>query len=179
MFFITTLLLSLSGLWFWRLFRLQSIRKADASWLPSELKRASLQYTECQFFTKAPFPLVARIDRGYLVASTEIVLVDFKRRKTKRAFLSDVVEISAQRLAMQGAGIRNVAMHAYVVVIDPETSRKTPVLVDLEDEFSIMRRRDRLNILREGNVEPTRTSHKRLCATCGHHDYCPGTVAGI
>lgn len=174
-FFISTLLLSLAGWWFWRRMRAQAIRNADASWLPPELKRATLQYTERQFFTKAPFPLVARIDRGYLAASNEIVLVDFKRRKIKRAFLSDVVEISAQRLAMQGAGIRNVAMHAYVVVIDPETSRKTPVLVNLEDESSIVRRRDRLNILRTGNVEPMRTPHQRICAACGHQDYCPAT----
>lgn len=177
MFYIISLLLILAAGWLWRRERVHAIHQEDASWLPLELQRATLQYTEHQFFTKFPFQLVARVDRAYLAEDNKIILVDFKRRKIKRAFLSDVVEISAQRLAMQGAGIKNVEMHAYVVVIDPETNRKTPVLVDLEDKSSLIRRQYRLNTLRNGVVEPTRTSHKRLCATCGHHSYCPGTEA--
>lgn len=164
----------IAGWWIWRLNNAHDIRRADTGWLPTELKNAMLVYSEKQFRTNTPFPLVARIDRGYQAPNNTIVLVDFKRRKRQIAYLSDIVEISAQRVAMRGNGVSNVAMHAYVVVIDPDTNSKTPIRIDLEDEASVERRRNHRNALLNGSAIPSRTRHKGICDGCGHQGYCQG-----
>lgn len=173
-FLVITICLCFAGWWLWQRAKILAIRSMDAAWLPAELAGATLRYSERKFFTQSPFPLVARIDRGYMTSTHGIVLVDFKRRRLKRTYLSDIVEISAQRVAMIGAGVKKVAMHAYVVVIDPETNWKTAIRIQLENEASIAKRHVRYRAIRNGAVKPNHTTQRRMCDFCGHSEYCEG-----
>jgi hypothetical protein len=75
-----------------------------------------LLYAEQLFRSTGNPAITARVDRAYEVASGQIVLVELKTRDRNRVYLSDVIELSAQRaaVALQTGGV--VADHAYVAL---------------------------------------------------------------
>ena len=74
----------------------------ERAWRPRELKNARLIYAEKLFRTWRPFPLVAKVDRAYLLGEI-IVLVELKTRKAPTVYRSDIIELSAQRVAIEGS----------------------------------------------------------------------------
>ena len=103
----------------------------------------SLEFAERGFYTRWPFRLYAKIDRAYRTPDGAIVLTELKRRFKRQAYQSDVVELSAQKIAIERGAKRSVAATAFVVVEHPGTSERTPIRVTLlrEDELTTLSKR--------------------------------------
>lgn len=137
----------------------------DRGWMPLELRRATLAYAE-QLFRAPGRPMItAKVDRVYRRRDGRLVLVELKTRRMNRVYLSDVIELSAQRVAItRGAG-EDVLGHAYVVVQGPTGRRATHrVRLLSADELDqlVLRREDVL----AGAVRPRLAHMKGLCKTC-------------
>jgi CRISPR-associated exonuclease Cas4 len=87
--------------------------------LPRELRDARLLYAEQLFAAKGRLSISARVDRAYRMRSGVIVLLELKTREIDRAYLSDVIELSAQRAAIALQTGEKVSDHAYVAVRIP------------------------------------------------------------
>ena len=117
----------------------------DRSWLPPDLQDAALVYVERLFKATQPIPLVARLDRGYRRLNGVIVLVELKTRRVNRAFFSDVIELSAQRVAIEGQTAERVDDYGYVLIQQPGRQRRAALRVKLlmtEDVIALAKRRE-------------------------------------
>ena len=84
--------------------------------LPRELRDARLLYAEQLFTATGRLSISARVDRAYRLPSGVIVLLELKTRETDRPYLSDVIELSAQRAAIALQTGEMVSDHAYVAI---------------------------------------------------------------
>jgi CRISPR/Cas system-associated exonuclease Cas4 (RecB family) len=140
---------------------------------PASLRDAELVFVERQFRSSGRRPVVARVDRVYRKPSGILVLVELKTRASPVVTQSDVIQLSAQRLAMEAELRATVAAEAYVLV--PRGHRGTsltPLPVSLmarQEVEDLMRRRD---ALLRGLVEPRWPASDRTCSTCGFRDRC-------
>lgn len=146
----------------------------DLDWLPAVLHDAELVWSEKSFRSEGPMPIAVRIDRAYRSPREGLVLIEFKHREKRRAYLSDVVELSAQRHVLQLAG-HVVSRRGFVVVILPGGTRSRALAVDLEDEHQVVQRALGLVNLMERRASPRGATHPALCESCGHRDACPRT----
>jgi len=151
------------------------LRPRDDAWLPAELRGAALVYSEREFIANRPVRIGAWVDRAYALPSGTLVLVEFKRRERPVAFLGDVVQLSAQKLAIERAGAGQVAPHGYVAVVHPWSGRITPLRVRLEDEGAVVARYHRATKVLSGVSTPTKTHDQVLCLDCAFQPECrPG-----
>src|SRR5574338_1313199 len=98
----------LAGLW-WR--RRRHSRRAGSG-LPSELRTARMIFAERLFRSTGPvLSITARIDRAYRNAAGELVLLELKTRRVSRVYPSDIIELSAQRVAVMAQTRQPVAGH--------------------------------------------------------------------
>jgi hypothetical protein len=72
-----------------------------ARW-PKELREGRLAFAEQLFRSNGPLSISARVDHAYRIASGELVLVELKTRRVDHVCASDVIELSAQRVAIEG-----------------------------------------------------------------------------
>lgn len=154
-----------------RRFRRIGLEKA---WLPEELQSAALVYSEQVFRARSPVPVVAKLDRGYRNADDVIILVELKTRRVNRPYLSDVIELSAQRLAVQAQTGEAVANHGYVVVPQTGSKCKTAHRVELlsaEDVVALVIRRQAILV---GEVKPRSACSEGLCPRCAFVQECKG-----
>ena len=71
---------------------------------PVRLRDAELVFVERQFRSSGRWPVVARVDRVYRKPSGILVLVELKTRASPVVTRSDVIQLSAQRMAMDVNG---------------------------------------------------------------------------
>jgi CRISPR-associated exonuclease Cas4 len=161
----------------WVVTRQHRLKLREQDWLPGELKAASLEFAERVFYTKWPFPLYAKIDRAYRTPDGGLVLTELKRRFKRQAYRSDMVELSAQKLAIERGARRRIAATGLVVVEHPITKERTPIPVTLllEDEIAVLRRRYQLLV--DGTVTPDKANDMRLCRSCAYVDRCKPEVS--
>lgn len=145
----------------------------EEDWLPQELRTAKLAYSEQEFVIDRPIKHVARIDRAYEKADGQLVLIEFKTRPKATTYMSDVVELSAQKLAMTEATGALVSERAFVVTIHPETNVKQAISVRLMNADQIVSRHNRIIALKSHAAAPVQTRIVRLCLQCGHRTRCP------
>ena len=92
---------------------------AEEASRPEALREAELVYMEKLFRISRPVGLVAKLDRAYRTPSGVIVLLELKTRWINQPLLSDVIQLSAQRMTVMGqtgqAG-QAVASYGYVTV---------------------------------------------------------------
>ncbi len=103
------------------------IRRTEQAWLPVELRHARIEFAERYFYTKRPVRLIAKVDRVYKDERGTLFVTELKRRVKTQAYLSDVVELSAQKLAIERGGRRAVAELGFVVIEHPVTQKRTPI----------------------------------------------------
>jgi CRISPR-associated exonuclease Cas4 len=120
------------------------------------------------FRISTPVGLVAKLDRAYRLPSGLLVLVEFKTRWSNQPFLSDVIQLSAQRMAVMGQTGQSVASYGYVMVKAP-TRRALPIahrvkLMTGEKVAALVRRRE--EILAGRGVLPRKTSSLKTCDAC-------------
>ena len=154
----------------------QWLELREYAWLPEELKGATLEFAERLFHTKWPFQLFAKIDRAYRTADGLLVLTELKRRFHQRAYRSDVVELSAQKLAIERGARRSVATVGFVVIEHPATRKRTPIPVSLLREGDLVALRQRYRLLALGAVVPEKANDMRLCRSCAYADRCKPEV---
>lgn len=118
---------------------------SERAWRPLGLQEAELIYVERMFRTRSPIRLVARVDRGYRQSDGSVVLVEFKTRLANRVYFSDVIELSAQRFAVEAEGNNRVTGHGYVLIQQPGSRRRTAHRVKLltnDEVIALVKRRE-------------------------------------
>lgn len=151
--------------------------RAERASRPDALRDAELVYMERLFRTSEPVGLVAKIDRAYRMPAGLLVLVELKTRWANQPSLSDVIQLSAQRVAVMGQTKQIVASYAYVVVKAP-IGRDLPIahrvqLMTDEHVVALVRRRE--DIL-AGRVLPRRPWSRKTCLSCAFRGQCDGLL---
>lgn len=146
---------------------------SEQAWRPPELKHADLVYMERVFRTRWPIRLVARVDRGYRGPDGVITLVEFKTRHADRVYLSDVIELSAQRLAVQTQTGQRVSAHGYVLVKRTEAGKQIPHRVKLLRTLEVTGLARRREAILAGETLPRCTPVEGLCIKCPFEHECP------
>ena len=101
----------------WLVWRTLLRRKNGANdWMPPELRASRLAYAEQLFRSAWPVSVSARVDRAHLDHAGVVTLVELKTRKAERVYPSDIIELSAQRYALQSQTGERVSEHGYVLV---------------------------------------------------------------
>jgi CRISPR-associated exonuclease Cas4 len=155
--------------WAWgRIVRRLSV-KAD-EWMPGALRDHALAYSERTFRSDDGRRVVARVDRAYRGRSGLIVLVELKTRQADRVHVSDIIELSAQRVALAGETGEPVARVAWVVVESPSGRRAHRVR--LMSPRTVRELASRRVALLEGNESPRYPATSRACATCTYRSRC-------
>lgn len=137
---------------------------------PFEVQSDFLAYVERSFRSKADNPIVARVDRGYRRHDGTITLVEMKTRAVDRIYPSDIIELSAQRLALEGATGEQVDSVGIVVV--QLGQRHCAHRVRLMPQSAILDLAVRRARLLDGDVLPRPASNRRLCASCAYRSRC-------
>lgn len=156
----------------WRSVETDAARAERAS-RPAALRDAELVYMERLFRVSTPVGLVAKLDRAYRMPSGLLVLVELKTRWINQPFLSDVIQLSAQRMAVMGQTGQAVASYGYVMVKAP-TGRAFPIahrvqLMTDEEIVALIKKRE--DIL-AGRVMPRRLHSRNACLTCVFRAQC-------
>ena len=157
----------------WLVWRTLLRRKNGANdWMPPELRASRLAYAEQLFRSVGPVSVSAKVDRAYRDEAGVVTLVELKTRKAERVYLSDVIELSAQRYALQSQTGERVSEHGYVVVQRVDSRRRKVNRVQLlRDErlAAMVVRRERLLVDTEEPDPPLATA---LCEHCAYRSEC-------
>ena len=146
-------------------------RREEQAWLPKELIGAEIAYAEKTFWTKKPFPLVARADRGYVVRG-EIILTELKTRRYARVYESDVIELSAQKLAIEMNTGRQVSNGGFVLTQGLSGGHRVTHGVRLLSRKQIEAIAKRRKAILEGRVQPKFAQSEGLCHQCSYQAQC-------
>lgn len=144
----------------------------ENAWLPEDLRCAKLVYAERIFRAKLPVPIVAKLDRGYRNPDGVIILVELKTRRLSRPYLSDVIELSAQRLAVQAQTGERVADYGYVLLQQTGRKRKRAYRVELLSDEKVVALARRREAILMGEVSPRYAAAERLCMRCAYKREC-------
>jgi len=155
--------------------------QAERASRPEALFDAKLVYMEKLFRVFKPVGLVAKLDRAYRTPSGLIVLVELKCRWINRPFLSDVIQLSVQKMAVEGQTGQTVSSFGYVVVKAPskrtlQTAHRVELMPD-EDVIALVRRRDEILARR---ITPRYSESQKMCQACAFRSQCdrPKSRAG-
>ena len=154
-----------------RLVRRRSV-KVD-QWMPEALKDHTLAYSERTFRSGDDKQVVARVDRAYRGRDGLIALVELKTRQAERVYLSDIIELSAQAVALAGETGEPVARTAWVVV--ESAGRRTTHRVILLTPRIVWDLAARREALLAGAASPNYPATSGVCTACAHRSQCrPG-----
>lgn len=139
-------------------------------WMPEGLRDHTLAYSERTFRSGDDRQVVARVDRAYRGPTGLIVLVELKTRQADRVHLSDIIELSAQRVALEGETGESVAPAAWVVVESAAgRSAHSVRLLSPQVVWDLASRREALVA---GTESPHYPATSRVCASCIYRARC-------
>lgn len=144
-------------------------------WLPLDVVGSRLVFAEKSFSIRHPINLVARVDRAYLNGS-DLVLLELKTRSVNRIFESDIIELSAQRLAVQLGSRYRVHDYGFVVLLNPETHAKAAHKVALHPEEEVIAIASRRRSILGGGVEPRGPAKAACCGRCEYRAECNASM---
>lgn len=139
---------------------------------PRKLRRDKLICMEQVFRAVGPIPVIAKVDRGYRDKDGLITLVELKTRHANRPYLSDVIELSAQRFALEAQTKNRVAVYGYVLIQRPGSRLKSPHRVWLLNGEEIIALAKRREALLSGLVRAEYASSPGLCRKCAFKSQC-------
>lgn len=149
------------------------VRELELASRPDALAGARLLFMEKQFRIRKPIALIARIDRGYRGTDGAIVLVELKTRLKDRPYPTDVIQLSTQKMALEGQTGLRVAEHAFVTIQRPTTNarhRSHKVrLVPASEIVALHRRREDVIA---GRISPRYAHSARSCQGCAFRARC-------
>ena len=161
----------------WAAARIVRRRSAKVDqWMPEALKGHTLAYSERTFRSGDDRPVVARVDRAYRGRNGLIVLLELKTRQVDRVHLSDIIELSAQRVALEGETGEPVARIGWVVV--ESATRRTAHPVTLMSPRAVWNLASRRDALLAGTESPHYPATSGVCAPCTHRGRCRLRGAG-
>jgi CRISPR-associated exonuclease Cas4 len=156
----------------WRSLETHAARAERAS-RPAALWDAELVYMERLFRISRPVGLVAKLDRAYRMPSGLLVLVEFKTRWSNQPFLSDVIQLSAQKMAVVGQTGQTVASYGYVMVKAPTTrALPTAYRVELFSDDQVVALVRRREAILANCISPRRAWSQKACRTCALRQQC-------
>lgn len=164
-------LLAIAALMAWKLARTWRARAFERRWLPRELKHAQLAFAEKTFRTWQPIRLIARADRGYRLNGV-LHLAEFKTRTRAVAYLSDVIELSVQRLVIEKTTGERVSEVGYVLAQDLSGKRRSVHKVRLLPGVGVIAVARRREAILKGRVIPRYTGSQGLCRHCAYRAEC-------
>ena len=139
--------------------------------LPAELRGAEIAFAE-RTFRSHRHHLVARLDRAYRTPMG-VQLVELKTRARDVVYMSDVIELSVQRIALQEETREAVSDEAWVVVQNSLTGTRRPRKVRLMETSDITAMRERYVDVVQGRVgRPAPARSPSLCSQCAHRARC-------
>lgn len=157
--------------WLWRIHAIA----AERAWRPRELQDTELVYAEQVFRARRPVPIVAKLDRGYRHRNGLITLVELKTRHVDRVYLSDVIELSAQRFALEAQTKEPVAPHAFVLIQQAGSKKKKSHRVELLTHAEVIALAARREAILAGEVSPQYACSGGLCDRCAFKVECKHT----
>lgn len=140
--------------------------------LPPELRSACLVYAERLFQSAGPVSISARLDRVYRNAAGVLELVELKTREANRPYQSDVIELSAQRLALMTQTGAVVSDHAFVLTEQPDGRGTGCHRVRLMTHIDLMALATRRQELLAGTTEPRPACFPGVCRRCAFVQLC-------
>src|SRR6266550_3743304 len=159
----------------WKIARRWQARASEEEWRPQELQHARLAFAERTFKTWRPIRLIARADRGYRL-NGELHLAEFKTRARSVAYSSDVIELSAQRLAIEKSTGDRVSEIGYVLVQNPLGKRRSVHKVRLLPSADVIALAKRREAILNGRIVPKYTASQQLCSQCAYRAECKPDV---
>lgn len=169
--FLIFIVLAITGGVAWKLALRWRARAGERRWLPKELQRADLAFAENTFRTWQPIRLVARADRGYRWRGV-LHLAEFKTRARATTYPSDVIEMSAQRLAIEASTGERVSEIGYVLAETSSGRRRSVHPVRLLPSAAVVAVARRREAILKGSVTPRYTDSPGLCRHCGYRAEC-------
>jgi CRISPR-associated exonuclease Cas4 len=150
------------------------VRAGDQRGLPAELRGAQIAFAEVTFRSHRR-RLVARLDRAYRT-SDGLQLVELKTRARDAVYMSDVIELSVQRIAVEDESGESVSGEAWVVVQNSRSGVRRPHKVRLLGVAEIMAMNERYSDVVRGKVgRPNPSRSLSQCAQCPHKARCSAT----
>ena len=156
--------IAIAGLW-----RLQRRRRSDADWLPADMRQAPLVFAERKFRSARP-GLVAKVDRAYR-RDGQLLLVELKTRRRHRIHDSDIIELSAQKVAVEGETGQCVAGDAFVLT-DVQSGPRVSHRVRLLDRDAVQAIILRREAIVSGRERPNYARDQGICRDCGFRKEC-------
>jgi hypothetical protein len=154
----------------WILHRRFVSRRED--WLPRELRNTELVYAEKLFRSGGDVPIIAKCDRGYRKRDGVMVMVELKTRKLNRVYPSDIIELSAQRYAIQMQTGEEVADYGYVLIQRAPTEGKHRHRVKLLSHDVVEVLAIRRHAILNGEAVGKYAKSKGLCRHCSFASEC-------
>jgi CRISPR/Cas system-associated exonuclease Cas4 (RecB family) len=155
--------------------RKRQARSVERQSRPAALQDAELIHIEKTFRMTSPVAITAKLDRAYRLPSGLLVLVELKTRWTSKPSFSDVIQLSAQRVALSAATGQTVSAEAFVLIARPGVRRApTAHRVDLlsaDQVVALVRRREAILADRTSPRYAAEASH---CQECAFRSQCEG-----
>ena len=147
-------------------------QRDGAAWHPQELRTAKLAYAERLFRSNGRIRISARVDRAYRDQAGQLTLVELKTRGRDTIYPSDVIELSAQRVALMAATGEAVSARAYVLVQGIDGEGRRVHWVDLLTQAQVASLAERHQALLSGEAHARRTCIRGLCDSCAFAKPC-------
>ena len=155
-----------------RAWRRRRAARAERVSRPRELRDAELMYMEKRFRTRRPIHLVAQLDRAYRAPDGALVLVELKTRWGGPQ-ISDVIQLSAQRMAIKGHTGQRVASHAFVTIERPGVNRLLRWhRVQLLDDAQLVDLAHRRTEILDGRAVAHYAGKVEACHRCPYRSEC-------
>lgn len=141
------------------------------------LVKGRLIFAEKTFSINVPIDLTVRVDRVYH-DGIAMTLMEFKTRITDQVYPSDIIELSAQRLAVESSTGERVHSFGYIVLQHPVTRRRTIRKVSLLSAEDVIGIANRQRFLMGGALPPRYAANPECCLRCEYKSECrtaPGT----
>ncbi|HEX8605239.1 MAG TPA: PD-(D/E)XK nuclease family protein [Pseudoduganella sp.] len=149
------------------------VARREERWLPAEIAAGKLMFSEQVFTGPGYMPVVARVDRIYM-ARAQLHLLELKVRRDVRVHETDVIELSAQRAAVQASTGMDVSLKGFVIIEHPDSHRRAVRKADLLTEEQVAWLIARRRAILDGIEQPIKANSKGRCARCEYRSECKG-----
>lgn len=143
---------------------------------PRDLSDAELVYVEQVFRISCPVRLVAKLDRAYRLQCGSLVLVELKTRWNDRPYETDIIQLSAQKLAIEMQTGQTVEPYAFVSILTPTGWRALRhhrvALLGADEVVELHRRRE---AILAGRTAPRYARSCKSCSQCAFGSRCDRT----
>ena len=169
---IALAVLAVLGRLLWR----RRARLAEWRQRPDALRDAQLLSVEAEYRSKGARPIVARVDRAYRLPSGRVTLMELKTRSTVAVLPSDVIQLSAQRIALEDELGLPVTDEAFVLIPARAPAPFAVRAVQLMSRTAIDALVERRWRLMDGLEVPRWPERENVCHRCGQRTACRDAV---